>query len=161
MIRKQDAMCTVGNQICVDARFLFALFVFLIFGCGFKGPPSTPRWAPPPAVNDLSYLIEGNSIKLSWSIPAAKGKLISPVDGFTVYRSQLSNSEAECENCPLTFNAVGHVSATIKRDSNIKPEPITFYQILESGFSYVYMVRAYSDNGMVSKDSNTIEFVFK
>jgi hypothetical protein len=151
-------LSTVNIQNFGAAQLLLSFILFFIFGCGFKGPPVPPRWEPPPKVNDLSYNIEGSNLKLSWSLPASASKRTSPIDGFRVYRSQISISEPHCEKCPLTFSAVGNVSNAVKQGANAKAQAITFDQILEGGYRYVYMVRAYSDNGMVSKDSNTVKF---
>ena len=45
----------------------------------------------------------------------------------------------------------------IKKD---KKEPLKFTDTLDPGYSYTYVVRGYSDNGMISADSNVVKFVY-
>ena len=133
--------------------------------CNFKlrkkEPPVAPRWQPPAPVNDLSHSIKGDHVILTWTIPKKTNRHVSPLIGFKVFRSKVSISEADCKNCPITFIETGNISAELKRDQEKKQEPIAFSQALEPGYRYTLMVRGYSDNGMVSKDSNYIHFIFE
>lgn len=150
-----------GNKLQVAFRILLVLFFFAISNCGKKEPPVAPRWQPPAPVTDLSHSIEGDQVKLTWTIPEKRNGRVSPLVGFKVFSSKVSISEPDCRSCPLTFMETGDVSAKQKRDHEKKREPIAFVQVLEPGYRYTYMVRCYSDNGMVSKDSNHIHFIFE
>ena len=98
--------------------------------CGIKGPPKAPRREEPPAVTDLRHRIEDQQVVLTWSVPAKENRRQDDLVGFTVYRSKVTLSEADCENCPIQFNAIGEVPLMRKDRS----EPILFSDILESGY---------------------------
>ncbi len=124
--------------------------------CGRKGPPRVPRREEPPAVTDLSHRIEDQQVVLSWSVPSRENRRQDDLAGFTVYRSKVTLSEADCENCPIQFKAIGNVPL-MKKD---RSESILFSDILESGYRYIYIVRGYGKRQMISADSNLIKFVF-
>ena len=64
-------------------RGLIAIFSILICivvffpGCGRKAPPVPPGQARPPAVDDLSSSIDGDMLKLAWTIPDENRKITS------------------------------------------------------------------------------------
>jgi hypothetical protein len=137
--------------------FVFLLcFSVLLLNCGKKGPPRPPDRRDPPTVTDLQHGIQKTRVDLSWTVPKKEKRLQSDLDGFRVYRSKLALSEADCENCPLQFTMVRDIAMLDKK----KDDRITFSETLEPGYSYTYLVKGYSDNGMVSGDSNLVEFVF-
>ena len=127
-----------------------------LVNCGKKGPPKAPRRENPPAVIDLRHRIEGRQIELTWSIPAEESRHQDDLAGFKVYRSKVTQSEAECDECPLKFNLIGDVPI-LKND---EPTPMKFNDELEAGYRYVYLVRGYGENQMISEDSNLVEFAY-
>jgi hypothetical protein len=129
---------------------------FSYISCGIKGPPRAPRREEPPAVTDLSHRIENQRVVLSWSVPSKENRRQDDLAGFTVYRSKMALSEADCENCPIQLKAIGNVPL-MKKD---RSESILFSDILESGYRYIYLVRGNGKRQMISADSNLIKFVY-
>jgi hypothetical protein len=128
----------------------------IIWGCGKKGPPQPPRGDSPPRVSDLDYHIEGNTVRLSWTLPQTTAKAKTPVTGFLIYQYKQSAHERECTNCPVIFEKVGDVPV---RD-NDRTQPIVFVQTIEPGYRYIFKVTAYNRAEMASKDSNHVEFLY-
>ncbi len=142
------------------ALFFFA-FVSLNFwwiGCGQKGPPRPPHRPLPPTVKDLSYVVDNQIVELSWKVPGADDRSASPPAGYKVFRSKLSAEESNCEKCPMHFNEVGDIPIPVKRSDESKPEKLSFTEGLEPGYRYIYKVVVYDEDGISSKDSNTVKF---
>ena len=142
-------------KLLVSLLFIIGLS-FSFIGCGKKGPPRTPRREQPPAVTDLSHRIENQQVVLTWSVPSKENRRQDDLAGFTVYRSKVTLSEANCENCPVQFKAIGNVPL-MKKD---RSESILFSDTLESGYRYIYLVRGIGKRQMTSADSNVVKFVF-
>lgn len=133
------------------------LVVGLSFGslsCGRKGPPKVPRREEPPAVIDLSHRIENHQVVLTWSVPRKENRRQDDLAGFSVYRSRVTLSEADCKNCPIQFKAIGDVPLI----KNGGPEQMQFSETLEAGYRYIYLVRGYGKHHMISADSNLVKF---
>ena len=147
-------------RCCHFKLLVFALLIsglcFCSLSCGKKGPPKAPRREEPPAVVDLSYRKENRQVVLNWSVPPKKNQRQDDLAGFTVYRSKVTLSEADCQNCPVQFNAIGDVHI-LKKDAS---EKMQFSDTLEAGYRYIYMVRGYGKHQMISDDSNFVEFVY-
>jgi hypothetical protein len=131
----------------------------LFAGCGKKAPPEPPIGNRPPKVKNLSFSMTGNTIKLSWMVPAVDSKKTPPVRGFLIYRSKQSSLEADCPNCPLRFVEVGDVPVPADATGGAAA-PVVFAQTIESGYRYVYKVVAYTDEGLTGKDSNQVDFIY-
>ena len=132
--------------------------IYLLFcGCGKKGPPVPPRREKPPAIEDLSHRLDGNGLELSWSVPEKDSSRQPDLAGFKVYVSKVPLSESECENCPLKFKAIADVPIRKKAEQK-QPR---YSETLDSGYRYVYMVRGYSQDGLISEDSNYINFIIE
>jgi hypothetical protein len=143
---------------CNPKRLVFPIFfisiALLLLSCGEKGPPLPPRREKPPAVKDLSYSLEGNRAKLSWTIPPKENTRQFSLAGFKLYLSKIPLSESDCKNCPQKFAEIGDISL----QNPDKPEYVKYFDTLQSGYRYIFMIRGYSDNGMVSTDSNYVDF---
>ncbi len=141
-------------------RGLIAIFSILICivvfspGCGRKAPPVPPGQARVPAVNDLSSSIDGDMLKLAWTIPDENRKIASDLGGFIVYKSKTSLSESACKECPVLFKRTADIPIE-EKDINKK---ITYKETLEKGYRYIYKVTVYTNTEAVGKDSNYIEF---
>jgi len=137
------------------------ILVFLLPGCGKKGPPVPPRHKPVPAVSDLKYGIDGNILTLTWTIPKEKEKAKSVFSGFIVYRSKRPISDSDCKNCPKLFQKVSDIPADIKIDApGYENKNIEYREEIEKGFVYTYKVVLYAKSGVSSADSNYVDFSF-
>ena len=125
-----------------------------LINCGIKGPPKPPRRQNPPAVTDLNHQIQSQQVILSWSIPPKDMQRQDDLAGFKIYRSMVPLSETDCDECPLQFKRIGNVPVLNKEE----PVPMKFSDELENGYRYVYFVRGYDENQLISEDSNLVEF---
>lgn len=142
-------------------RFWRTLFLItLVFGalsCGKKGPPIPPLAVPPPAVPTLRMEQEGDEVTLIWSAPEGSRRVISDLGGFLIYRSKQSLSAPECKDCPILFTRI----ATVPYKGEIPgTETITYSELLEKGFRYIYKVTVFSKSGLTSGDSNLVSFTY-
>ena len=142
------------------ALTVFLTAAIMIWGCGKKGPPEPPSGDKPPQVNDLNYSISDNTIKLSWTVPQTTEKAKTPVAGFLIYQYQQSAHERECSNCPVIFKKIGDVPVRGGDRDQPEPQPLVFVQTIESGYRYIYKVKAYNDEGIAGRDSNIVELLF-
>ena len=147
------------RSIIVQILIIGACSIFL-FGCGKKAPPKPPLHEILPIVNDLSYSIDGDKLKLAWTVPKVKQKVTSGLSGFVIYRSKKPFSESECLNCPVFFKRIADIPIKAKGAGNLKKDIITYNEILEKGCRYIYKVTGYTDNGVKGDDSNQIDFVY-
>ncbi|MBW2003427.1 MAG: hypothetical protein JRI72_02275 [Deltaproteobacteria bacterium] len=95
-------------------------FALLVLGCGKKAPPVPPREKKPPAVNDLSTSIDGDTLKLTWTIPKEKGRIMPDLSGFIVYRSKMLLPDSDCEVCPVPFKRVADILTKVSASGYIK-----------------------------------------
>jgi len=140
---------------------ILIIVVFSIFlsGCGKKAPPKPPRQVEPPVVNDLSHSLDGDNLKLTWTILEVKGNVKSGLGGFYVFRSKKSVSESDCKNCPKIFKRVADISPEDMASSG-KDRIIKYAVALEKGYRYIYKVVVYTNNGVMGDNSNQIYFVY-
>jgi hypothetical protein len=131
---------------------------FLWVGCGKKGPPRPPELRSPPAVKDLSYTVENQSVVISWTVQGADDRSASSPAGYKVFRAKLSVEESNCDKCPIQFAEIGDIPIQMKRSEKPESTRIRFTEVLEPGYRYIYKVIAYDEDGTGSKDSNTVQF---
>ncbi|MBW2010788.1 MAG: hypothetical protein JRI32_03835 [Deltaproteobacteria bacterium] len=77
----------------------FAILIlcpFLFIACGKKAPPVVPRQVQPRAVKDLSYRLDGDTLKLTWTLPKGDEKNPPSLTTFILYQSKRSIAEKEC-----------------------------------------------------------------
>lgn len=145
------------RSIIVQILIIVAFSIFLS-GCGKKAPPKPPRQEKPPVVDDLSYSLDGNKLKLTWTIPEVKRKVKSGLGGFYVFRSKKSVSESDCKDCPKIFKRVADISLEHMRNSG--KDSIKYAEVLEKGYRYIYKVVVYTTNGVMGEDSNVVDFTY-
>jgi len=145
------------RSIIVQILIIVAFFIFLS-GCGKKAPPKPPRQEEPPVVNDLSYSLDGDNLKLTWSIPEVKRKVKSGLGGFYVFRSKKTVSEPDCKNCPKIFKRVADIS--LENIVNSGKDSIKYADALEKGYRYIYKVVIYTNIGVTGKHSNIVDFTY-
>lgn len=134
---------------------ILILCAFLFIGCGRKAPPVAPHQVQPRAVKDLIYRLDGDTLKLTWTIPKGDEKNQSSLTAFILYQSKRPIAEKECKYCPVRFKRV----ADIPVDKN-KAKSLSYSETLEKGFRYVYKVIGLAQNGRTSDDSNYISFSY-
>jgi hypothetical protein len=145
------------RSIIVQILIIVAFSIFLS-GCGKKAPPKPPRQEKPPVVDDLSYSLDGDKLKLTWTIPEVKRKVKSGLGGFYVFRSKKSVLESDCKNCPKIFKRVADISLEHMRNSG--KDSIKYAEALEKGRRYIYKVVIYTKHGVMGKDSNIVNFTY-
>ena len=145
------------RSIIVQILIIVAFSIFLS-GCGKKAPPKPSRQEKPSIVDDLSYSLDGDKLKLTWTIPEVKTKVNSGLGGFYVFRSKKSVSESDCKNCLKIFKRVADISLEHMRNSG--KDIIKYAEVLEKGYRYIYKVVSYTNNGVTGKDSNMVDFTY-
>ncbi|MDL1984129.1 MAG: hypothetical protein LWX54_08060 [Deltaproteobacteria bacterium] len=149
------------RSIIVQILIIVAFSIFLS-GCGKKAPPKPPRQAEPPVVDDLNYSLDGDNLKLTWTISEVKRKVKSGLGGFYVFRSKksvsVSVSESDCKNCPKIFKRVADIS--LEHMGNSGKDSIKYAEVLEKGYRYIYKVVVYTTNGVMGEDSNVVDFTY-
>ena len=145
------------RSIIVQILIIVAFSIFLS-GCGKKAPPKPPRQEKPPVVDDLSYSLDGDNLKLTWTIPEVKRKVKSGLGGFYVFRSKKSVSEPDCKNCLKIFKRVADIS--LEHMGNSEKDSIKYAEVLEKGYRYIYKVVVYTTNGVMGEDSNVVDFTY-
>jgi hypothetical protein len=138
---------------------ILIIFVLLVLGCGKKAPPVPPRQKKPPAVNDLRASIDGDILKLTWTIPREKGTIMPSLSGFIVYRSKMLLSGSDCKNCPVPFKRVADIPIEAKDPEYMKKGNSTYTETVEKGYRYVYKVIVYK-KGVTSSDSNYVDLIY-
>ena len=161
-------MHTMRNRIKLYKSFTtrlavpFSIMIIIVLcssSCGKKAPPVPPRQKKPPAVNDLGASIDGGALKLTWAIPKEKGKIISDLSGFIVYRSKIHLLDAGCEVCPVPFKRVADIPLEAKGSGYIQQGNSTYTETLEKGYRYIYKVIVYR-KGVKSSDSNYVDLIY-
>lgn len=127
-------------------------------GCGQKGPPQPPQRPLPPAVKDLSYVIQGEMVELSWTVPITESRKASSPVAVKVFRSRLTAEEAGCEKCPVRFALSGDIPIHQKRSVKSKTVRMRYTEAVEPGYRYLYKVIVLDEYGISSQDSNIIDF---
>ncbi|MCD4805788.1 MAG: hypothetical protein K8R07_08970 [Desulfobacterales bacterium] len=147
------------RSIIVQILIIVAFSIFLS-GCGKKAPPKPPRQEKPPVVDDLSYSLDGDNLKLTWTIPEVKRKVKSGLGGFYVFRSKksVSVSEPDCKNCLKIFKRVADISLEVMGNSG--KDSMKYAEVLEKGYRYIYKVVVYTTNGVMGEDSNVVDFTY-
>jgi hypothetical protein len=140
---------------------IFAAF-FLILSlacCGKKGPPVPPDMLPLPSVGGLESKLFDNDLELTWTIQTGKG--VSDPDGFRIYRSKKSFADSEeCPGCPDVFEKVSEVMTAVRLWGRTENR-FNYREKLEESYIYRYKVMAYTDRGLTSDWSDTVEVIVK
>ena len=89
-------------------RLLVAVFLIagVLIGCGVKGPPLPAHQPPLPAVVDLTYRLETDTVLLDWRLDGALSTGRARRAAFVVQRSRTGLDEPACDTCPLIFDTV-------------------------------------------------------
>jgi len=142
---------TFFKHLVIELSIILTI-VTILQGCGRKGAPIPPRIVVPPAVTDLGLNMDGDIIRLMWSVPQSGGKPAPEVAGFIVYRSKTMLTDA-CQKCPIQFRQVADVVIGTKGS---RKEPLLYTETLESGYEYRYKVTAYTRKRIMGGESNVV-----
>ena len=139
---------------------LSVLLVGFQAACGKKDPPVPPRRYRPPAVTDLSYQLDGQTLTLSWSVPETRdGDATAPVGCFVdMARQPLVNTD--CPNCLEPFSPVADLQIQKDASGNILKRTMTYTGVLTQGFIYTYKIACYAADGGLGADSNVVNFSY-
>jgi len=153
------------NASCIYIKTLAFFFTlaglsFLWLGCGQKGSPRPPQQPSPVAVKDLSYNIDNDILKLSWTVPVTDDHRASFPAAVKLFRFKQSAEESNCEKCPIRFTEIADLPVQMSRAEKSRSNTMGFSEVLERGYRYIYKVIVYNKEGIGGKDSNTIEFSF-
>ena len=136
------------------------IFFFLFSGCGRKAPPKPPQEKQQPAVKDLSRSIDRDQLRLTWSVSNGPSSRASGSAGFMVYKAKQKLSGFDCRNCPVLFERIADISLNQTASTHLGRKTIRYFDRVEKGYRYLYKVIVYSKNGVMGKESNTIEFIY-
>ena len=141
---------------------IVALLAVAVAGCGKKGPPVAPEGRVPVAVSDLSGLVEGSAVILSWSNPGtrADGTRLKDLTTIRIYRRE-DAGDGEPKPAMLSWGkVVGYDEIAAIRLA--EPAPATIEgpratwadrEKLTVGRRYVYVLTAVDSIGRSSPPS--------
>ncbi|MCI0549066.1 MAG: fibronectin type III domain-containing protein, partial [Candidatus Rokubacteria bacterium] len=149
--------------------------VFLILvavvaaGCGKKGPPVAPERRVPAAVADLSAVVEGSAVILTWSNPAtrADGSRMRDLTTLRIYRRE-DAGDGEPKPALLSWGkVVGYDEMAAIRLAEPAPAKVEGPRVtwvdrekLTLGRRYVYVVAAVDSTGRSSPPSARLAVPF-
>ena len=138
------------------AILMLTLFT-LLAGCGKKGALVPPEALAPAPVSNLAVSQKGDRFQVSWSAPTKEeaGAPLKDLAGFLLFRRVPLPPTEDCEECPSAYAQPVRIDLAypqgIRRIGNL----ILFDDFdLKTGKSYQYKVRAYTFDGVQSRDSN-------
>jgi predicted small lipoprotein YifL len=169
-----------GRRYQIEFLCLFMLLFIVMTGCGKKALPLPPPEEIPPAVTDLTADLNGQVLTLSWSVP--KGGTGDQLAGYKIYRSATPLQEADCRDCPVTFQVLDDVmvyesgatdsangkmvytkvletDAVAMEPSEVPEDEVPLpagAEIPESRIEYQYKVVGYTEYNVRSPDSNVV-----
>ena len=158
-MRNRKKLYKTFNTHLILQLSILSIFVLFVSGCGKKAPPVPPRQKKSHAVNDLHANIDGETLKLTWAISKEKGKIISDLSGFIVYRSKMLLLDSDCEVCPVPFKRVADIPIEAKGFEYMKKGNSAYTETLEKGYRYIYKVIVYR-KGVTSSDSNYVDLIY-
>jgi len=126
--------------------------VLITLSCGRKALPTPVATLPPPVVSDLQAHVEGNNLKLTWSVPEWKTEDGDRLAGFRVYRSEESGVEPVCEDCPRRFE----LAAELAIEKTTSDGGVLYTETVTETFRYFYQVSCYSNDGIEGDRSKTV-----
>ena len=147
-------------------RLVLLVMVGLVaLGCGKKGPPVAPERRVPAAVSELTAIVEGKAVVLSWTNPTSRadGTRMRDLTTLRVYRREESGN-AEPKPALLSWGTVvGYDEVATIRLANPAPAKVEGGRVswadrsnLSVGHRYVYVVTAVDGIGRSSPPSERL-----
>ena len=158
--RKRPKLRAPGSLITgIDLIFLGIVLVLLItpvIGCGKKASPIPPEGEQmPPPVSNLAALVDGDTLNLSWTVPAPTDQYPLPAAGFRVQAYKQSLDEP-CLNCPPNYKPIGQLKVMGRLDKAAGQQSMRYQYPLEPGYHYTITVVAIGSDGSAGPKSNTL-----
>lgn len=139
---------------------LLVLLAGIQAACGKKGPPVPPPRFRPPAVTDLGYTIDGESVTLTWSVLVYPGgKAAAPVGCF-VYQARQPLVTGSCPDCSEPFTRVADLRVQPGEPGGVSSREMSYMGVLTPGFIYTFKVACYARDGGLGADSNVVNFKY-
>jgi predicted small lipoprotein YifL len=138
-------------------RFSFLFLLFLLLGCGKKGPLVPPEALVPAAVTDLAVAQKGDYFQLSWSAPTKEmgGSRLADLAGFELFRRQVLPPGEDCEQCPNAYQLLKKVDIEYLQGADrVGNVLLTNDNGVDAGRTYQYKVISLKKDGTPSPDSN-------
>ena len=140
-------------------RYLFVTttLIFLLAGCGKKGPLVPPDTLMSSPVNDLKVVQKGEIFQVSWSIPdrGEAGEASKGLAGFLLLRREVLPPDQDCEVCPNAYQVVKEVDLDYLRDTRRSGDRlVTSDTGVITGRTYQYKVEPFLKDGTPGQDSN-------
>ena len=148
-----------GVWLCCLISFLW--ISALTVGCGVKKPPLAPESAPPGAIADLTYEKEGNTVTLRWTVPTGEALGSGGLGGFYIYQGETRLTDSACKDCPVLFHRIGRMGVEDLYVNDVLLSTASFEVTLTPGFLYHFKVVVFSENELVSPDSNRISVTYE
>ncbi|MFZ2632823.1 MAG: hypothetical protein WA081_05135 [Desulfosalsimonadaceae bacterium] len=126
--------------------------MLVFMSCGRKALPTPVSAVAPPVVSDLISQVDGDMVKLTWSVPEWKTENDDRLAGFRVYRSLEDLSDPVCEGCPRPFQKVAelNIGKTAPGEGAVYTEPV------KKGFRYFYRVSCYTEDNVEGEKSEAV-----
>jgi hypothetical protein len=140
------------------AALLCLLWAALAAGCGIKGPPVAPERTPPEPATDLQAVVEGETIRLHWTVQKSALSGASALEGFTIFRWRKPLEQPACPGCPKVFERIGDVDAAGGAPLEKDRLRFSLELPLPAGYRYAFKVIGFGQDGLRSDDSNVLNF---
>ena len=142
------------------AALLIVFWAAIVTGCGIKGPPVPPDRTPPERVADLQAVVEGETIRMNWSVDKSAAEGASALKGFYVFRWQNPIEEPACPGCPKVFERIADVEMDSGKPAENQRLQFSVEAPLPTGYRYTFKVIGYGRGGLRSGDSNVLSFEY-
>ena len=135
------------------------LLITLLPGCGRKSSLIPPQRLVPERINDLSYVLDENSVTLGWSYPAKmeNGDSLQAIEYFEIYRAVIPEKEY-CPGCPVRYEDPVEIEGGSLPPPGARSGAYKETN-LQNGYRYLYKVRSRAGGWYASSDSNVVTFV--
>jgi hypothetical protein len=137
-----------------------SLFLFMGYfaGCGKKADPQPFYSSPPKAISDLSVKAGDEGVDLRWNIPYAK----EGIQNYKVLRSELSQEEPICKDCPRELTAIADISTRDPLLIKVGDNVVSYRDSrVRANYIYTYRVIACDMNEVCGEASNIGEITIR
>jgi len=140
----------IFQRIVISVLIAFLVgagILFVIPGCGKKGPPVPPiqDGDVPAAPTNLKYTLKDRELTLSWTCASLQDQEQGPkVEGFEVFMA--TKPLDSCQGCPFIFDSLGVVPMPSK----------SFVYTLDQDLHYYFRVQTLGHDNIKSKVSDTL-----